>query len=128
MKKSFLLLFFALIIFSGCSRSFFNVNDGFDNNLNDFYVLIKYRDDKVNLNNGLFEYLDTSESSWVEGAWYDSDNEYMVINLNGVYYHYCEMPDSAWSRFELSESFGSDYNEYIKGNYDCRLGYVPSYK
>ncbi|MBT3705074.1 KTSC domain-containing protein [Candidatus Peregrinibacteria bacterium] len=51
----------------------------------------------------------------------------MVINLNGTYYHYCGMPSSAWSSFERADSFGTYYNKYIEGDYDCRYNYVPTY-
>ena len=63
----------------------------------------------------------------VRGAWYDDENQYMVINLNGTYYHYCGMPESVWNTYEKANSFGSSYNAYIKGNYDCRDNYVPQY-
>lgn len=91
------------------------------------WVFVKYRDGTVDIADPLFEYLDAAKSSLIRGAWYDEGNEYMVINLNGTYYHYCGMPDATWSKFKRADSFGSDYNAYIKGNYDCRQGYVPRY-
>ena len=92
------------------------------------YISVKYRSDKVDIANPRFEYLDTSESSWVRGAWYDDDNGYMVINLSGTYYHYCSMPESAWNSFKSASSFGTFYNQSIKGNYDCRVYPVPKYE
>src|SRR5690606_18386315 len=50
-------------------------------------VSIKYRTDQVDLNNQGFEHLNTSKSSFIRGAWYDKRNSYLVINLNGIYYH-----------------------------------------
>lgn len=90
-------------------------------------VTVKYRDDRVNLCDSSFEDLDTSVSSFIGGAWYDSGNEYMVIKLQDTYYHYCGMPSSVWSGFKRADSFGAEYNASIKGNYDCREGYVPEY-
>lgn len=90
-------------------------------------VRVAYRSDPVDIADPAFEYLDTSGSSLVRGAWYDADTGYMVINLNGTYYHYCGMPISAWIAFQGASSFGSHYNSSIQGRYDCRVGVVPDY-
>ena len=44
-----------------------------------------------------FTYGDTSRSSWIHGAWYDENNAYMVISLEGSNYHYCRFPLSVWN-------------------------------
>ena len=90
------------------------------------YVKIKYRDDKVNISASNFEPLNKSDST-VKGAWYDSSNEYMVIKLSGIYYHYCGIPNSAWRDFSSASSLYSAYQDDIKGNFDCRVNPVPSY-
>lgn len=89
-------------------------------------ITVKYRNGTVDLNSGDFEYFPTS-SSFVNGLWYDQSNQYMIILLNSTYYHYCGLPLSEWRSFKSSDSFGTYYNQRIKGNYDCRQGYVPSY-
>ena len=91
------------------------------------YVYVKYRSDKVDIAHPRFEYLNTAKSSWVKGAWYYNDNQYMVINLSGNNYHYCGMTRSAWNSFKSASSFGTHYNSYIKGRYDCRIYPVPKY-
>jgi hypothetical protein len=91
-------------------------------------VWIKYRQTPVNVADPRFEYLDTSRSSFITGAWFDSSNFYMVIGLRGTYYHYCRMPRSAWTLFGAADSLGRYYNAFIKGNYDCRVGGVPVYQ
>lgn len=91
------------------------------------YVNIKYRENSVDVGDPRFEYLNTSKSSFVRGAWYDDDNKYMVINLKGTNYHYCGLPVSTWSSFKKADSFGTYYNKYIYQNYDCRINYVPTY-
>ncbi len=91
------------------------------------YINIKYRDDAVDIGDPRFEYLNTSKSSFVRGAWYDDDNKYMVINLKGTNYHYCGLPVSTWSSFKKADSFGTYYNKYIYKNYDCRYNYIPAY-
>ncbi len=66
-----------------------------------------------------WESLDTSKSSFIEGAWYDKNNFQAVIKLNGSNYKYCNFPANIWKDFKSSESFGSYYNSKIKGNYAC---------
>lgn len=89
------------------------------------YVDVKYRNDPVDVSN--FEYLNTSRSSWVRGAWYDAANQYMIINLQGTNYHYCDMPSSAWRSFKSTSSSGNHYNAYIKSSYDCQYNYLSHY-
>lgn len=91
------------------------------------YISVKYRNSSVDINHSRWEKIDTSSSSFVNGAWYDSQNRYMIINLNGTYYHYCGLPLSAWSSFKSASSFGSHFNSNIKGRYDCRVNPVPDY-
>lgn len=92
------------------------------------YVTIKYRNGQVDVANPRFEYFNTSNSSFIRGAWYDISESYMVINLNGTNYHYCGMPSSIWQDFKSSSSAGKYYNGNIKGNYDCRENPVPNYE
>jgi len=48
------------------------------------------------------------------------------VLLNSTYYHYCNMPASIVEQWLSAQSAGRFYNAYIKGNYDCRLGGIPS--
>lgn len=96
-------------------------------NANSHFVKVKYRDDAVNISDPRWDKLINKESTFVDGAWYDVANEYMIINLNGTYYHYCGLPTSIWAQFNNASSYGSYYNQNIKGNYDCRIYRVPSY-
>lgn len=91
------------------------------------YVDIQYRKDPVNVEEPNFEYLNTSKSSFIKGAWYDKNNSYLIMNISGKYYHYCETPKSIWTGLEKASSFDSYYNANIKGNYDCREHTIPSY-
>ncbi len=97
-------------------------------NRSQYFVRVKYRQTPVNVASPRFEYLDTSRSSFITGAWYDKGNAYMVIGLRGTHYHYCWMPKDVWDSFRTADSFGRHYNAFIKGRYDCRLGGVPEYK
>jgi hypothetical protein len=91
------------------------------------FINVKYRQEEVDTKDSRWEYLDTAGSSFIEGAWYDEVEEYMIINLSGTNYHYCGLPVPVWEKFKEASSFGSDYNRYIRGNYDCREGGIPSY-
>jgi len=92
------------------------------------YIDVQYRKDPVNIEDQNFEYLNTSKSSFIRGAWYDKSNGYLIMNINEKYYHYCETPESIWAELQKTSSFGSYYNAKIKGNYDCRERTVPSYE
>lgn len=92
------------------------------------FVQIKYRYSPVDIDNGYFKCIDTSKSSFVRGACYDKTNKYMIISLRGTNYHYCGLAIQIWNSFKNASSFGRYFNQYIKGNFDCRVGYVPSYK
>ena len=90
------------------------------------YVKVKYRDDKVDVSASNFTPLDKTDTT-VKGAWYDSDNEYMIIKLGSTYYHYCGMPSSTWRSFSSASSPYRAYQDDIKGNFDCRVNPVPRY-
>ena len=80
-------------------------------------VTVKYRNTPVNVGDPRFEYLDTSRSSFVTAAWYDSSNRYMIIGLGGTHYHYCQMPSQAWASFREARSFGTHYNRFISARW-----------
>jgi hypothetical protein len=54
-------------------------------------VYVKYRG-QVDLKP--FDCLDVTRSSFIQRVCYDRTNEYMLISLNGTYYHYCEIDPS----------------------------------
>jgi hypothetical protein len=77
-----------------------------------------------------FECTSVSRSSLVERVCYDSANEYMLIKLNGTYYHYCEIPGGKVRELLTADSIGTYYAQNIKGSgstgpYDCRTRKVP---
>jgi hypothetical protein len=79
-----------------------------------------------------FECRDTPRSSFIQRVCYDKPQAYMVINLKGVYYHYCELPPATFDGLMGAPSMGQFYNQSIKGSgadgpYDCRTHRVPSY-
>ena len=119
------IIFVASFVASGCSNSVTDENNNqtveneelYYESDDTNYVNIKYYDIPVDLSDSRFEYLNTTGSSFINGAWYDEDEEYMVIKLNDTYYHYSGIPESVWKKFKIADSFGVFYNESIKGNY-----------
>jgi hypothetical protein len=68
-----------------------------------------------------------TRSSLVRRLCYDARQSYVVVNLNGTYYHYCGVPAGVVSAWRGADSMGRFYNASIKGRYDCRLATVPEY-
>jgi KTSC domain len=87
-------------------------------------VHVKYRGD-VNL--APFECTAIDRSSFVKRICYDRSNSYMLINLNGTYYHYCEIDGETAIGLLHAESVGRFFNANIRGRFDCRTHHVPNY-
>jgi len=90
------------------------------------WVSIRYRDDPVDVGAPWFETLH-ADSSLIRAAWFDAENGYLVIDLQGTVYHYCGMPVSIWQVLVAATSQGSYFNQSIKASYDCRSNLVPEY-
>jgi hypothetical protein len=74
-----------------------------------------------------FECTEINRSSFVNRICYDGANSYMLINLNGTYYHYCEIDAETVAGLLHAESIGRFFNANIKGHFDCRTHRVPNY-
>jgi hypothetical protein len=88
-------------------------------------VIVKYRG-AVDLKPFFCERV--SRSSLVTRVCYDRKERYMIINLNGIYYHYCEIDAGTVNNLLNARSMGRYYNESIKGNFDCRINRMPAYR
>ena len=75
-------------------------------------VTVKYRG-PVNL--APFKCDAITRSSFIERVCYDAANSYMLIDLNGTWYHYCEIDSSTVSSLMAADSMGQFYNRSIKG-------------
>lgn len=75
-----------------------------------------------------FECNQIDRSSFINRLCYDQNNKYVIVKLNTTYYHYCEVPKSITSSWLSASSMGRFYNSNIKGRYDCRVYYMPTYK
>jgi hypothetical protein len=87
-------------------------------------VQVKYRG-QVDLRP--FKCTDVTQSSIVRRVSFDKTNSYMLINLGGTYYHYCEIDGGTVSSLLAADSIGSFYNSTIKGRFDCRTHRIPTY-
>jgi KTSC domain-containing protein len=87
-------------------------------------VYVKYRGE-VDLK--FFDCTDITRSSFIRRMCYDQRNEYMLISLNGTFYHYCEIDAGTVAALMTAESMGRYYNASIKGRFDCRTHRVPEY-
>ena len=74
-----------------------------------------------------FDCQDVSRSSFIKRVCYDRSNEYMLINLNGTYYHYCEIDNATVVALLSAQSMGRFFNSAVKGQFDCRTHKVPRY-
>ena len=79
-----------------------------------------------------FSCTDISRSSFINRACYDKANQFMVVQLQSVYYPYCEIPAVVYAAFLSADSMGKFYNANIKGTgsdgpYDCRTHRKPVY-
>ena len=90
-------------------------------------IHVKYRDKPVDVGNGHFEKLNLKYSSFVKKMYYDKQNNYLVVRLKNTFYHYCGIPDGVVKNWIGSSSLGRYYNYHVKGNFDCRINYVPDY-
>jgi hypothetical protein len=68
-----------------------------------------------------------TRSRFIQRVCYDAKNAYMLINLNGTWYHYCEIDQATVSNLLTAELMRFFYNASIKGNFDCQTHRVPAY-
>ncbi|TLG72872.1 KTSC domain-containing protein [Methylocystis sp. B8] len=68
-----------------------------------------------------------TRSSFIQRVCYDASNSYMLISLNGTWYHYCEIDKGTVDELLSADSMGRYFNASIKGRFDCRTHRVPAY-
>lgn len=62
-----------------------------------------------------------TRSSFVNRICYLEESSYLLVSLNGTYYHYCGVPKRLHNSWISAPSKGKFYHAYVKGRYDCRL-------
>src|SRR5271166_2480666 len=90
----------------------------------DTTVYVKYRG-PVNL--APFNCKSITRTSFIRDVCFDERNNYMLIDLNEVWYHYCDIDKDTVNRLLSADSIGHFYNMSIKARFDCRTGHVPIY-
>jgi hypothetical protein len=83
------------------------------------WVRVAYRSDPVDISYPERFELIVPDSALINGAAYDRATSYLLISLNGAWYHYCYVPKSIWVSFASADSKGQFYNAQIKDRYDC---------
>lgn len=87
-------------------------------------VNVKYRG---NVNIDTFECEWVNRSSFIKRLCFDPKESYAIVLLKSTYYHYCGVPNGVIDSWRAASSMGRFYGTNIKGNYDCRVNYMPTY-
>jgi hypothetical protein len=73
-----------------------------------------------------FDCAPVKESSLVKRLCFDEARSYLVVDLDGTYYHYCAVDHDTVEAWRSAQSLGRFYNANIKGgSFDCRDHGVP---
>lgn len=68
-----------------------------------------------------------NRSSLIKRLCYDFRERYVLVDLAGTYYHYCEVPGNIVDAWHAAESMGRYYSANVKGRFDCRHLRMPIY-
>ena len=77
-------------------------------------VVVKYREGTVSLDT--FKCESITKSTFVNRVCYDAAQEYMIIQLQDTYYHYCEIDQGTVDGLLSAVSLGKFFNANIKGS------------
>ncbi|MGB2815642.1 MAG: KTSC domain-containing protein [Burkholderiaceae bacterium] len=58
---------------------------------------------------------------------YDETHQYALVSLNGIWYHYCEVPASTIAAWRKSREKGRYYNDTVRGHFECTGASMPMY-
>lgn len=84
---------------------------------------LSYSEALSKITNASFEVSDsvnTSSSSWIKKAKFyscDSAKGFLVLETSKDAYIFKDVPIQVWNKFKKANSFGSFYNQKIKGKY-----------
>ncbi|MBU0594585.1 MAG: KTSC domain-containing protein [Gammaproteobacteria bacterium] len=80
------------------------------------FVYVKYRG-SVDLAH--FVCYPLIKSSLVKNLCYDAKEKYVIVNLKGIYYLYCEVPSNVVLNWLSANSKGKFFDAHIKHNFAC---------
>lgn len=66
----------------------------------------------------------TSSSSWILNAEYfscDKETGFLLLTTKTTTYIHQDVPIEIWKEFKRAESFGTYYNQHIKGRFQLEL-------
>lgn len=109
---------FLLIIWLACGMAYTET-------VNAEIVSVKYRG-LVNLSPFKCEWI--TRTSDTKLLCYDSKEKYVIANLTGTYYHYCNVPSEVVTAWLLADPMNEYYNTQVRRHFDCRLSPAPSYE
>ena len=69
-----------------------------------------------------------ARSENVKRLCYDERENYVLVSLKGIWYHFCHVPPTTVSGWKRASSKGRYYNDVIRGNFDCSDASAPAYK
>jgi hypothetical protein len=69
-----------------------------------------------------------TRSANVKRLCYDEKEEYVLVSLKGIWYHFCDVPPATVTGWRKAASKGRYYNDNIRGNYDCSVTHAPAYR
>lgn len=87
-------------------------------------VCVKYGPCPLSLST--FVCTDTPQSSFVRRICYDAPKSFMVINLKGTWYPYCEIDAGTVNALITAKSVGRFYNQNIRSRRDGTHGHCQS--
>lgn len=69
-----------------------------------------------------------ARSENVKRVCYDEREEYVLVSLKGIWYHFCGVPPAKVTEWKKSRFKGRYYNDSIRGSYDCSVTPAPAYR
>jgi hypothetical protein len=68
-----------------------------------------------------------ARSANVKRICYDEKHRYALVSLNGIWYHYCDVPAATVAAWRKAREKGRYYNDTIRGHFDCSATSMPMY-
>lgn len=58
---------------------------------------------------------------------YDESEQYALVSIRGIWYHYCDVPTSTVSAWRRARAKGRYYNDHIRSGFECTGASMPMY-
>ena len=82
-------------------------------------VEVKGRRSSLDLTNTQLVQQECKPSMCIGDVYYDGDNEYLVFQVRGTYYHRCGVSEDVVNEWVNSSNLKKYYEDNIKSEYDC---------